>query len=55
MKKVAIFCGFLALTIVSAVALGVALQCEDSFMVLLTLTTLIIGLAGMWFIVMSWV
>ena len=54
MKKVSIFCGFLALTIVSAVALGVALQCEDSFMILLALATILIGLAGMGFVVMDY-
>lgn len=52
MKKVAIFCGFLALTIVSAVALGVALWCEDSYMTLLALS--LIGLAGMGFVVMDY-
>jgi hypothetical protein len=54
-KRIAIFVGFLELTIVSAVALWIAFQWEDNFMVLLTLTTLLIGLAGMGFIVMSWV
>lgn len=54
MKKVAIFCGFLALTIVSAVAFGVALQCDDSYMILLALSTILIGLAGMGFIVMDY-
>lgn len=54
MKKVAIFCGFLALTIVSAVALGVAFQCEDSYMILLALATILIGLAGICFVVMDY-
>ena len=54
MKKVAIFCGFLALTIVSAVALGVALWCDDSLMILLALATILIGLAGMGFVVMDY-
>lgn len=54
MKKDAIFCGFLALTIVSAVALGVALQCEDSFMILLALATILIGLAGIGFVFMHY-
>ena len=54
MKKGAIFCGFLALTIVSAVALGVALLCEDSYMTLLALSTILIGLAGMGFVVMDY-
>lgn len=54
MKKVAIFCGFLALTIVSAVVLGVAFQCDGSFMVLLSLATILIGLAGMGFVVMDY-
>lgn len=54
MKKVAIFCGFLALTIVSAVALGVSLFCGDSCMVLLSLATLLIGLAGMGFVAMDY-
>lgn len=54
MKKVAIFCGFLALTIVSAVALGAALWCEDSYMALLSLSTILIGLAGMGFVVMDY-
>lgn len=54
MKKVAIFCGFLALTIVSAVVLGVAFQCEGSFMILLSLATILIGLAGMGFVVMDY-
>jgi hypothetical protein len=53
-KKGAIFCGFLALTIVSAVALGAALWCEDSYMTLLALSTIIIGLAGMGFVVMDY-
>ena len=54
MKKVAIFCGFLALTIVAAVALGVSLFCGDSCMVLLALATLLIGLAGIGFVVMDY-
>lgn len=54
MKNGAIFCGFLALTIVSAVALGVALQCGDSYMILLALATILIGLAGMGFVVMDY-
>lgn len=54
MKKVAIFCGFLALTIVSAVALGAALWCEDSYMTLLALANILIGLAGIGFIVMDY-
>lgn len=54
MKKVAIFCGFLALTIVSAVALGVALWCDDSLMILLSLADILIGLAGMGFVVMDY-
>lgn len=54
MKKVAIFCGFLALTIVSAVALGVALWCEDSLMILFSLSAILIGLAGMGFVVMDY-
>lgn len=53
MKKVAIFCGFLALTIVSAGALGVAFQCDDRLMILLALVTILIGLAGMGFVVMD--
>lgn len=54
MKKVAIFCGFLALTIVSAVVLGVAFQCDDSPVILLALVTILIGLAGMGFVVMDY-
>lgn len=54
MKKVAIFCGFLALTIVAAVVLGVAFQCEDSLMILLALATILIGLAGIGFAVMDY-
>lgn len=54
MKKGAIFCGFLALTIVSAVALGVSLFCGDSRTVLLTLADILIGLAGMGFVVMDY-
>lgn len=54
MKKAAIFCGFLALTIVSAVALGVAFQCGDSCMILIALATILIGLAGMGFVVMDY-
>lgn len=54
MKKVSIFCGFLALTIVSAVALGVALWCDDSLMILLALADILIGLAGMGFVIMDY-
>ena len=54
MKKVAIFCGFLALTIVSAVALGVSLFCGVSRTVLLALADILIGLAGMGFVVMDY-
>lgn len=54
MKKIAMFFGFLALTIVSAVALGVALWCEDSYMILLALADILIGLAGMGFGVMDY-
>lgn len=54
MKKVAIFCGFLALTIVAAVALAVAFQCGDSLMILLALANILIGLAGIGFIVMDY-
>lgn len=54
MKKVAIFCGFLALTIVSAVVLGVAFQCDDRLMILLALVTSLIGLTGMGFVVMDY-
>lgn len=54
MKKVAIFCEFLVLTIVSAVALGVAFQCDDRLMILLALVTILIGLAGMGFVVMDY-
>ena len=54
MKKVAIFCGFLALTIVSAVVLGLAFQCDDRLMILLALVTILIGLAGMGFVVMDY-
>lgn len=54
MKKVAIFCGFLALTIVSAVALGVLLFCGDSRTVLLALADILIGLAGMGFVAMDY-
>jgi hypothetical protein len=53
-KKVAIFCGFLVLTIVAAVALGVAFQCEDSLMFLLALANILIGLAGIGFVVMDY-
>lgn len=53
MKKIAIFCGFLALTIVSAVTLGVAFQCDDRLMILLALATILIGLTGMGFVVMD--
>lgn len=55
MKKVAIFVGFLGLTIVSAVVLGVAFQCDDRLMILLALVTVLIGLAGMGFVVMDYV
>ena len=54
MKKVAIFCGFLVLTIVAAVVLVVAFQCEDSLMILLALATILIGLAGIGFAVMDY-
>ena len=54
MKKIAMFFGFLVLTIVSAVALGVALWCEDSYMILLALAYILIGLAGMGFVVMDY-
>ncbi len=54
MKKVTIFCGFLALAIMSAVALGAALWCEDSLMILLALADILIGLAGMGFVVMDY-
>lgn len=54
MKKIAMFFGFLALTIVSAVALGAALWCEDSYMILLALADILIGLAGMGFVVMDY-
>lgn len=54
MKKVAIFCGFLALTIVSVVVLGVAFQCDDRLMILLSLVTSLIGLAGLGFVVMDY-
>lgn len=54
MKKVAIFCGFLTLTIVAAVALGVSLFCGDSRTVLLALADILIGLAGIGFIVMDY-
>lgn len=54
MKKVAIFCGFLVLTIVAAVALGVAFQYEDSLMILLALASILIGLAGIGFVVMDY-
>ena len=54
MKKIAMFFGFLVLTIVSAVALGVSLFCGDSCMVLLSLATLLIGLAGIGFVVMDY-
>ena len=53
-EKVAIFCGFLVLTIVAAVALGVAFQCEDSLMILLALANILIGLAGIGFVVMDY-
>ena len=48
------FCGFLALTIVAAVTFGVALQCNDSCMILFSLATVLIGLAGMGFVVMDY-
>lgn len=54
MKKVAIFCGFLVLTIVDAVVLGVSLFCGDSRTVLLALADILIGLAGMGFVVMDY-
>lgn len=54
MKKVAIFCGFLVLAIVSTVALGVAFQCEVSLMILLALANILIGLAGIGFVVMDY-
>lgn len=54
MKKVAIFCGFLVLTIVTAVALGVSLFCGDSCTVLLALAGILIGLAGMGFVIMDY-
>lgn len=54
MKKVVIFCGFLVLTIVAAVALGVAFQREDSLMILLALANILIGLAGIGFVVMDY-
>lgn len=54
MKKVAVFFGFLTLTIVSAVALGVSLFCGDGCTVLLALATILIGLAGMGFVVMDY-
>lgn len=54
MKKGATFCGFLALTIVSAVALGVAFQCDDSPVILVSLVTILIGLAGIGFAVMDY-
>lgn len=54
MKKVATFCGFSALTIVSAVALGVAFQCDDRLMILLSLSAILIGLAGMGSVVMDY-
>lgn len=53
-EKVAIFCGFLVLTIMAAVVLGVALWCEDSLMILLALANILIGLAGMGFVVMDY-
>lgn len=54
MRRFAIFCGFLTLTIVSAIALGVALQCGDSYMVLFALSVILIGLAGIGFVVMDY-
>lgn len=47
MKKVAIFCGFLVLTIVAAVVLVVAFQYEDSLMILLALANILIGFVVM--------
>lgn len=54
MKKVAIFCGFLVLTIMAAVVLVVAFQYEDSLMILLALANILIGLAGIGFVVMDY-
>lgn len=54
MKKIAMFFGFLVLTIVSAVALGVSLFCGDSRTVLLALADILIGLAGIGFVVMDY-
>lgn len=54
MKKVATFCGFLVITIVSAVALWVAFQCDDRLMILLSLVTILIGLTGMGFVAMDY-
>lgn len=54
MKRLLYFCGFLTLTIVAAVALGVAFQCEDNLMILLALANILIGLAGIGFVVMDY-
>lgn len=54
MKKIAMFFGFLVLTIVPAVALGVSLFCGDSRTVLLALADILIGLAGIGFVVMDY-
>lgn len=54
MKKVAILCGFLVLTIVAAVVLVVAFQCEDSLMILLASANILIGLAGIGLVVMDY-
>lgn len=54
MRRFAIFLGFLGLTIVSAVALWVAIQWEEDMLILLSLATLLIGLAGIGFVVMDY-
>lgn len=54
MKKIAMFFGFLVLTIMFAVALGAALWCDDSLMILLALADILIGLAGMGFVAMDY-
>lgn len=54
MKKITMFFGFLVLTIMSAVALGVSLFCGDSLMILLALADILIGLAGIGFVVMDY-
>lgn len=54
MKKITMFFGLLVLTIVSAVALGVSLFCGDSRTVLLALAGILIGLAGIGFVVMDY-